>query len=128
MPRNHESNDLDLVPINTGASQPAKTLAPAPLPIPTFQLLEINNPLTYSQGNLPEDVRPDDPYAIFNLFFNKDTLQILVTHTNKYADLYSVLKTLFARLQYPITIRELRAYIRVYIQIGVHYESSIELY
>ena len=97
MPRNHESNDLDLVPIDTGASQPAKTPAPAPWPMPTFQPLEINNPLTHGQGNLPEDVRPDDPYAIFSLFFDEDTLQILVTHTNKYADLHPAAETPFAR-------------------------------
>ena len=79
MPRYHESNDLDLVPIDTGASQPAKTPAPAPWPMPTFQPLEINNPLTHGQGKLPEDVRPDDPYAIFSLFFDENMLQILVT-------------------------------------------------
>ena len=128
MPRNHESNDLDLVPIDTGASQPAKTPAPAPLPMPTFQPLEINNPLTHGQGNLPEDVRPDDPYAIFSLFFDEDTLQILVTHTNKYADLYPAPKTPFARSWHPTTVRELRAYIGVYIWMGVHHESSIESY
>ena len=97
MPRNHESNDLDLVPINTEASQPAKTPAPALLLMLTFQSLEINNPLTYGQGNLLEDVRPDNPYIIFSLVFDEDTLQILVTYTNKYTDLYSAAETLFAR-------------------------------
>ena len=128
MPRNHESNDLDLVPIDTGASQPAKTPAPTPWPMPTFQPLEINNPLTYGQGKLPEDIRPDDPYAIFSLFFDKDTLQILVTHTNKYADLYPAPETPFARPWHPTTVKELRAYIGVYIWMGVHHESSIETY
>ena len=128
MPRNHESNDLDLVSIDTGASQPVKTLAPAPWLMLTFQPLEINNLLTYGQGNLLEDVRPDNPYAIFSLVFGEDTLQILVTYINKYVDLYSVAETLFACLWYSITVRELWAYIEVYIWMGVYHESSIETY
>ena len=83
MPKTQESNDLDLVPIDTGASQPSKAPAPASWPIPAFQPLEINNPLTHGQSNLPEDVSPDDPCAIFSLFFDEDTLQILFTNTNK---------------------------------------------
>lgn len=97
MPRTRESNDVDLVPIDTGASQPSKAPAPAPWPMPAFQPLEINNPLTHGQGNLLEDVSLDDPYAIFSLFFDEDTLQILVIYTNKYADLYPAPKTSFAR-------------------------------
>ena len=94
---NHESNDLDIVPIDTGASKPSKASPPDQWPIPEFLPREINNPLTHRQGKLPKDIRPDDPYAIFSLFFDEPTLQILVDNTNKYAEMYPAPSTPHAR-------------------------------
>ena len=128
MPRYRESDDLDLVPIDPSADKSSKELPPAQWPVPEFNPREINNPLTYGQGNLPSNVKPDDPYAIFSLFFNEQTLQILVTNTNKYAEMYPAPRTPHARPWQPTTIAEFRAYIGVYIWIGVHPESSIETY
>ena len=128
MPRYRESDDLDQVPIDPSADKPSKELPPAQWPVPEFNPREINNPLTYGQGNLLSNVKPDDPYTIFSLFFNKQTLQILVTNTNKYAEIYPALRTPHARPWQPTTIAEFRAYIEVYIWIGVHPESSIKTY
>ena len=67
MGRNRVSDDADHIPTDPKDLNPSKAPPPAPWPIPDFEAREINNPLTHGQGNLPEDVRPDDPYAIFSL-------------------------------------------------------------
>ena len=128
MGRNRVSDDVDHIPTDPKDQTPSKAPPPAPWPIPDFIPREINNPLTHGQGNLPEDIKPDDPYAIFSLFFDDFILGILVTNTNKFAELNPAPETPHARSWRPTTIAELRAYIGVYIWMGVHHESSLETY
>ena len=89
MSKNRVSNDIDHIPIDPKDSKPSNELPPTPELIPDFQPLKIDNSLTYEQDNLLEGICPDDSYAIFNLFFNVATLQILVDNINKYAEIYS---------------------------------------
>ena len=78
MGRNRVSDDADHIPTDPKDVRLSKAPPPAEWPIPNFQPREINNDLTYSEGNLPDHVKPDDSYAIFSLFFNDSTLRILV--------------------------------------------------
>ena len=128
MGRNRVSDDADHIPTDPKDVRPSKAPPPAEWPIPDFQPREINNDLTHGEGNLPDHVKPDDPYAIFSLFFDDSTLGILAQNTNKYAELNPAPSTPYARPWRPTTIAELRAYIGVYIWMGVHPESSIESY
>ena len=115
MGRNRVLDDVDYILTNLKDLNPSKDPPPAPQSISNFKVREINNSLTYSQGNLLENVRLDNSYAIFSLFFDDFILEILVTNINKFTELNSVLETPYARLQRPTTIAELRAYIEVYI-------------
>ena len=128
MGRNRVLDDADHIPTDSKDLNLSKAPLPRPWPIPDFEPREINNPLTHSQGNLPENVRPDDPYTIFSLFFNDFILRILVTNINKFAELNPAPETPHARSWRSMTIIELRAYIGVYIWMGVHHESSLEKY
>ena len=91
--------------------------------------MEINNPLTYGRGNLPEHVLPDQPYEIFSLFFTEPVLETLAQHTNEYAALFPAPEDKpFTRTWRPTTVKELRAYIGVYIYAGIHPETAMEDY
>ncbi len=70
-------------------------------------------------------VAPDDPYAIFSLFFNDKAIQILVRHTNEYAFLNPGPENPDTRTWFPTTIKEFRAYLGASIWMGLHIESSI---
>lgn len=115
MGRNRVSDDVDYISTNSKDQNPSKAPPPAPWSISDFIPREINNSLTHNQGNLLEDIKPDNPYAIFSLFFDNFILRILVINTNKFTELNSAPETPHARSWRPTTIAELRAYIEVYI-------------
>lgn len=98
MGRNRVLDDVDHIPTDPKDLNPSKAPLPIPWPIPDFEPREINNPLTYGQDNLLENVRPDNSYEIFSLFFNNFILRILVININKFTELNSTLETPHARL------------------------------
>ena len=70
-------------------------------------------------------MNPNDPYAIFSLFFNEEALQVLVQYTNEYAFLNPGPKGPKARVWFPTTVKEFKAYLGVSIWMRLHIESSI---
>ena len=135
MPRNKTSDDIDHVRPDPKTLKASKKKAskkkkdkvlkkpvPEPGPMPEYTPMVITNPLTYGQSKLPDHIDPLNPYAIFNLFFNESILQTLANHTNEYANLYpgAGANKPFARPWHATTVKELRAYIGVYIWMGVH--------
>ena len=124
MPRNKTSTDLDHVRKDPKPNPPPKERPPDPWPLPTYVHLKISNPRTYSQAHLPNTVAPDDPYAIFSLFFSNEAIQILVRHTNEYAFQYPGPEK-GGRRWFSTTVKEFRAYLAVSIWMGLHVESSI---
>ena len=123
MPRNKISNDLDHVKQDPKPSTVPKGYPPDPWPLPTYVPLKIKQRRTHGQGQLPNTIAPDNPYAIFNLFFSDETIQILVHHTNKYAFHNPGPET--DRPWFPTTVKEFRAYLGVSIWIGLYIKSSI---
>ena len=98
MRRNRVSDDIDHILTDPKDLNPSKAPPSTPWSISDFKPREINNPLTHGQDNLLENVRPDDPYTIFSLFFNNFILKILVTNTNKFTELNPAPETPHARL------------------------------
>ena len=85
MPRNKVSNDLNHVKQDPKPTTAPKEAPPKPKRLPKYTPVKIKQPYTNNQGNLPNIVTLNDPYAIFSLFFDESTLKILVQHTNEYA-------------------------------------------
>ena len=125
MPRNKVSNDLDHVRKDPKPSKTPKGRPPAPWPIPTYTPLKITTTRTHGQGHLPTTMAPDDPYAIFSLFFNDEAIQTLVQHTNEYAFLNPGPQSSDSRTWFPTTVKEFRAWLGASIWMGLHLESSI---
>ena len=125
MPRNKVSDDLDHVKQDPKPARPVKGRPPDPWPLPSHTPRRIINALIHGQGSLPKTMNPDDPFAIFSLFFNQETLQVLVQHTNQYAFLHSRSDNPNARIWFPTTVKEFQAYLGVSIWMGLHIESSI---
>ena len=125
MPRNRVSNDLDHVKKDPKPSKTPRGDPPRPWPLPKFKPVQINQPWSHGQSRLPSTIAPDDPYAIFSLFFNEEVIQILVRHTNEYAFLNPGPKSSETRTWFPTTVNEFRAYLGVTIWMGLHAESSI---
>ncbi len=102
-----------------------KNPPPKPWPLLKYTPVKIIKPFTDGQGQLPNTIASDDPYAIFGLFFDEETLKILVQHTNEYAFLYPASETPDSRKWWPTTVKEFRAYLRTSIWMGLHVESSV---
>ena len=124
MPRNRISNDLDHVKKDPKPVKPPKEPPPEPWSLPTYIPVRINA-LTNGHGHIPDTINQDDPYAIFSLFFNEETLQALVQHTNEYAFIFPGPGNPMARIWFPTTVKEFRAYLGVSIWMGLHVESTI---
>ena len=125
MPRKRVSDDIDHVPIDLKPSKIPRTKPPSPSPPPQHVPILINNPLLHGQSRLPEHLEPSDVYGIFSLFFTDDILSTIRDNTNEYAKKYpSEDDKLFAREWHETTIQELRAYIGVYIWMGLHPETA----
>ena len=127
MGRNRVSNDLDHVNDEPTATTKAKIPPPEPWPMPKFKPLKIKNGLQHGLGKLPQHVSRT-PYDIFSLFFTKEILQKLVDYTNEYENSteVNIEDKPHARLWFPTTVKELRAYIAIYIYMGLHPDSRIE--
>ena len=113
MPRNKVSDDLDHVRKNPKATKTPKGQPPKQWPLPKYTPLKIKKPYTDNQGQLPNTVTPDNPYQIFDLFFNEATLKILIRHTNEYTFLYPGPEK--TRTWFPTTVKKFRAYLGVSI-------------
>ena len=125
MPRNKVSDDLDHVKLDPKPSKTPKGRPPAPWPLPTYTPLRITKTRTHGQGQLLNTIAPDDPYAIFSLFFSIEAIQILVQHTNEYAFVNPGPENPNSRPWYPTTVQEFLAWLGVSIWMGLHPESSI---
>lgn len=133
MGRNRVSNDVDFVqpdqyviPPNRKAKQPP----PDPKPLPHFEPLHIESPYIGGAPNLPPDVNPTDPYALFRLIFTEELLKELVAHTNEYAKLHPIKKKNAIKIRpwTNTTTTELLAYFAVIIHMGIHIEPDIADY
>ena len=131
MPRNKISNDLDHVRKDPKPPKTPKGRPPDPWPLPKYKPVRITKPYDHGHGHLPNTILINDPYSIFTLFFDEETLKTLVQHTNEYAFLISKperserLKTSQSRTWFPTTVKELRAYLEVSIWMGLHVESQL---
>ena len=129
MPRNHVSNDVDHVPIDPKATTIPKKAAPTPWEHPAYVPISINNKLTYGQGKLPRHIDKESPYDVFSLLFTDGILDIMANHTNENAA-----KALqdppndkpHMRLWKPTSAKELKAYMAVYIWMGLFPASQIK--
>ena len=95
MVRNKAFNDKDFVLPTVYPNQPAslkKKAPPQPGPLPDFVPLYINNNNKYRHLNLPYNINLGDAYSIFKLFFTNELLNKLINFTNKYIELYLILK------------------------------------
>ena len=127
MPRKRVSDDVDHVPIDPKPSKIPKINPPPPPPPPQHVPILINNSLLHGQSRLPEHILPYDVYKIFSLFFNNDVLSTIRDNTNKYAECHpSEDDKPFIRKWAKITVPELRAYIGVYIWMGLYPETTVK--
>ena len=125
MPRNKVLNDIDYV-LKDLQLEKAPKEPPLKLKLlPKYKLLQITKLFTYGYGLLP-NTTPNDPYTIFSLFFTESILEILVRHINKYTFLYSGPKKPYSRTQIPTTVSEFRAFLGVFIWMGLYIESGIK--
>ena len=124
MPRNKVSNDLDHVRKDPQPSYTLKEPPPKSWGLPKYRPVKIREPWTDDQSQLPSTIVPDDPYIIFQLFFNHDTLETFVRHTNEYVFLNSGFGNEF-RIWFLTTIKEFQVYLGVNIWMELHIESSI---
>ena len=90
--------------------------------------MHIKQPFRIGIHNLPSNASIESPFAILNLFYNASILKTITEYTNKYAALYQPNPTEFPnhRPWKPITWKELRAYIAVYIWMGLHQELAVD--
>ena len=124
MPRNKVSDDLDHVRKDPQPSYTPKEPPPKPWGLPKYKPVKIREPWTNGESQLPSTIAPDDPYTIFQLFFNHDTLETLVRHTNEYAFLNPGPEN-ESRTWFPTTVKEFQAYLGANIWMGLHVESTI---
>ena len=90
--------------------------------------MHIKQPFRTGVHNLPSNVSIDSAFAIFNLFFDSSILKTVTKHTNKYAELHQPDPTEFPgyRPWKPTTWKELRAYIAVYMWMGLHKDLAVD--
>lgn len=94
-----------------------------PWSLPKYAPLRIAS--TYGSSNLPPHIMADDPYEIFTLFFDDETLTILANNTNEYAQVHSApADKPHTRTWSPTIKEELRAYIAAYVWMGVYLEKE----
>ena len=127
MPHKRVSDDIDHVPIDPKPSKIPKKKPPPPGPAPEHVPILISNPLLHRHGQLPQHIELDDVYGIFQLFFSDEILSTIRDNTNQYAEFYPApADKLSSRDWFPTTVKELRAYLSVYIWMGLHHKTAIE--
>lgn len=79
---------------------------------------------------LPPEVSANDAFKIWQLFFSKEMVDIIVQHTNDHNNRpYHVLKPYSrAKLWKPVTADEFYGYLGIRIYMGLHRENQIEDY
>ena len=82
------------------------------------------------QIRLPEDIDPDDPYALFSLFWPEDLWQIISRNTNLYAIQKRIGKQSpkCSRPWYDTSAIEIKIFIGILIYIGLHNSKRTDLY
>ena len=96
MPRNKVSNDIDHIRKDPQPEKAPKEPPPKLKPLPKYKPIQIKKPFTHGHRLLPDTI-PNNPYTIFSLFLTKSILATLIQYINKYAFLYSRLKTPYSR-------------------------------
>lgn len=84
-------SQLDSSKVVGDSSDPGGTLRPNLPPEPTTgdNFDPLPHPEFESHINLPKDVNPMDPIAIFDLFYSPEQMNILVANTNKHGPFWS---------------------------------------
>lgn len=88
--------------------------------------------ISWNEQSLPRRKRQftskHSKWAIRDLqsFFPDDILPNLVNHTNGFPTLQIALQTPQRQPRYPTTVKELWAYIAIYISMGVHPETAVK--
>src|SRR5580700_5292462 len=82
------------------------------------------------QIRLPEDIDPDDPYALFSLFWPEDLWQIISRNTNQYAIQKRIGKQLpkSSRPWHDTSTTEIKIFIGILIYMGLHDSKRTDLY
>ena len=133
IPHNRSTDDADHIPTDPASQKSSKKTLPEPAPIPDYKPLNIDD-FTNRISNLPPYVTSHQPYEIFSLFFSEEQLQKLTDHTNAHANRVieeekaEKVEKLWSRTWIPTTIKELRAYIGVYIYIGLNPKIHIKAF
>ena len=133
MPRNRTSDDADQIPTDPASQNVTKKAVPKPAPIPDYEPLNIDD-FTIGTSNLPPHVKSNQPYEIFSLFFPEEQLQKLADHINTYAkrvmeaEKAEKAEKPWSRSWIPTTMKELRAYIGVYIYMGLDGGGPIKVF
>ena len=84
--------------------------------------------------SLPSHVKPDNAWALFELFLPRDQLAVIVRHTNDHVDHLDQYEldenTSKTRLYQwtPLTIKEAYVYFGIRIYMGIHIENRIRFY
>ena len=130
MPCNRTSDNIDQIPTNSASQSVTKRAILRPLPLPDsneWKPLNID-PFTNGTSDLPPGISAQDPYQIFSLLFSEEQLQQLANHTNLYAEKAQQSEKLGKRPWFPTTVKELRAYIGVYVYMGVNGDLPMEAF
>jgi len=110
-----QSNDIDLVTYTVSKS--SKGPAPKPKPLPEFKPL-VCNASEESSPNIPDGIDSSDPEALFDMFFDKSIIEMIVKATNQNAQLKRTRDRRSSirehqRPWHPVTFDELRAYLGI---------------
>ena len=84
--------------------------------------------------SLPSYVKPDNVQALFELFFPKEQLEIIVAYINNHVDhldLYELDEKAENKRLYrwkPMTVNKLCIYLEIRIYIGIYIKNRIKFY
>jgi hypothetical protein len=120
-----KSNDIDYVLPDERRRVRKGEKAPEPEPIPQFNAMEI--PDQTGHATLPTSCK--SAYDIFSLFFSDDVLETLAKNTNQNANNHRIGPKLpEARRWKDTTVEELKAFLAVWIMIGLYPIPKIHHY
>ena len=95
------------------------------LPLPVFEPMQKRQPAHKGYATLPHEMLLGTvtPFAIFQLFFTDNQLQIIVENTNKYEQTKGFSD---GRPWSPLTLKELKVWIALIIYMGIHKIYAVE--
>ena len=127
MSKNRVFDNLNHVVDAFTVTKKSKKSSPKSQLISPFNFMKINN-LKHELNKLSVYVACTS-YNVFNLFFNNEILQKIVEYINEYAKKhYSQNEKSYARKWFLITLKELRAYIAIFVYMKVYNESFVPEY